>query len=256
MKIRFFIAALAGILLLSFGARAEVRFGVMNEAYPPFFTKDASGKWVGWEIELMEAVCAEMGEECRIVDIAWDGLIPALQSKKFDVIWSSMNETDERSKILNFTNKYYQTVPKLIGPKGQAKGTEPEDVVGKTIGIQVATIQSLYYQKYYADVASEKTYSTLDEAFQDLANGRIDYVFGDSIVLQEFVQSDFGRECCEDMGNVRDDREIFGSGVSGGLRKEDTELLAKLNAAIAAVRASGKYDEISAKYFDFDIYGE
>jgi len=256
MKMRFVIAALAGVFLSILGARAEVRFGVMNEAYPPFFTKDASGKWVGWEIELMEAVCAEMGEECRIVDVAWDGLIPALQTKKFDVIWSSMSKTDERSKILNFTNKYYQTVPKLIGPKGQAKGTRPEDVAGKTIGIQVSTIQGIYYQKYYADVASEKTYSTLDEAFQDLANGRIDYVFGESIVLSEFIKSDFGQSCCEDMGNVKFDAEILGVGSAGGLRKEDTELLAKLNAAIAAVRASGKYDEISAKYFDFDIYGE
>jgi len=256
MKIKSLAMAAILSLFPVLNAQAEIRFGIMNEAYPPFFTQDASGKWIGWEIELMEAVCAEMGEECSIVGIAWDGLIPALQTKKFDVIWSSMNETDERSKILNFTNKYYNTIPKLIGPKGQAKGTEPEDVAGKTIGIQVATIQSLYYQKYYASHAAEKTYATLDEAFQDLANGRIDYVFGDSIVLQEFIKSDFGQSCCEDMGNVKEDREIFGSGVSGGLRKEDTELLAKLNAAIAAVRASGKYDEISAKYFDFDIYGE
>jgi len=251
-----FIAAVVLFVFSYFGAHAEIRFGVMNEPYPPFFTKDASGKWIGWEIELMEAICAEMDEECRIVDVAWDGLIPALQSKKFDVIWSSMSKTEERSKILNFTNKYYQTVPKLIGPKKQAKGTRPEDVAGKTIGIQVATIQGVYYQKYYASVAAEKTYATLDEAFQDLANGRIDYVFGESIVLQEFIKSDFGQSCCEDMGNVKFDSEILGIGSAGGLRKEDTELLSRLNAAIAAVRTSGKYDEISAKYFDFDIYGE
>lgn len=91
--------------------------------------------------------------------------------------------------------------------------------------------------------------------FQDLAAGRIDYVFGDSLVLDTFLKSDAGKDCCADAGNVADDPEILGLGVSGGVRKDDTELKQKLNAAIAAVRASGKYDEITRKYFSFDIYG-
>jgi polar amino acid transport system substrate-binding protein len=255
---KFFATLLAGTAFAfsAFTASADVRFGIMNEAYPPFFAKDASGKWQGWEIDLMDAVCAEMKEKCSIVELSWDGLIPALQTKKFDVIWSSMSNTEERQKIIDFTDKYYNTPSKLIGAKGEKEGATAEDVKGKTIGIQVATIQSEYYKKYFAGVADEKTYQTLDEAFQDLAAGRIDYVFGDSIVLDAFVKSDAGKDCCADMGDVADDKEILGLGVSGGLRKEDTELKAKLNAAIAAVRASGKYDEISKKYFSFNIYGQ
>ncbi|PBB43754.1 amino acid ABC transporter substrate-binding protein [Mesorhizobium sp. WSM3866] len=235
-------------------ASAEVRFGIMNEAYPPFFTKDPSGKWVGWEIELMDAVCAEMKETCSVVDMSWDGLIPGLQAKKFDVIWSSMSITDERKQTIDFTDKYYNTPSKLIGAKDGTTGASPDDVSGKTIGIQVSTIQSEYYKKYFADKASEKTYTTLDEAFQDLAAGRIDYVFGDSIPLSELLKSDFGKECCKDMGNVKDDPAILGSGIGGGLRKGDQALREKLNAAITAVRANGKYAEISKKYFDFDPY--
>jgi polar amino acid transport system substrate-binding protein len=233
-----------------------VRFGIMNEAYPPFFAKDAAGTWIGWEIDLMNAVCAEMKETCSVVDVSWDGLIPALQSKKFDVIWSSMSITDERLKTIDFTNKYYNTPSKLIGPKDQKPGTTADDVADKTIGIQVSTIQSDYYKKYFAEKAEEQTYQTLDEAFQDLAAGRIDYVFGDSIALDAFLKSDFGKDCCADMGNVEDDPAVLGFGVGGGLRKDDAELKAKLNDAIAAVRASGKYDEISKKYFSFDIYGK
>jgi polar amino acid transport system substrate-binding protein len=255
---KFFATLLAGTAFAfsAFTASADVRFGIMNEAYPPFFAKDASGKWQGWEIDLMDAVCAEMKEKCSIVELSWDGLIPALQTKKFDVIWSSMSNTEERQKIIDFTDKYYNTPSKLIGAKGEKAGATAEDVKGKTIGIQVATIQSEYYKKYFAGVADEKTYQTLDEAFQDLAAGRIDYVFGDSLVLDAFVKSDAGKDCCADMGDVADDKEILGLGVSGGLRKEDTELKAKLNAAIAAVRASGKYDEITRKYFSFNIYGQ
>ncbi|ACP21814.1 putative bacterial extracellular solute-binding protein (plasmid) [Sinorhizobium fredii NGR234] len=248
---------MAGVALsLASAASAEVRFGVMNEAYPPFFTKDPSGKWVGWEIELMDAVCAEMKETCSIVDMSWDGLIPGLEAKKFDVIWSSMSITDERKKTIDFTDKYYNTPSKLIGAKDGKAGAAPDDVADKTIGIQVSTIQSEYYKKYFADKASEQSYATLDEAFQDLAAGRIDYVFGDAIPLAEFLKSDFGKDCCEDKGNVKDDPAILGTGIGGGLRKDDAALRDKLNAAIAAVRASGKYAEISKKYFDFDPYGE
>ncbi len=138
----------------------------MNESYPPFFAQDASGKWHGWEIDLMDAVCAEMKEKCSIVALSWDGLIPALESKKFDVIWSSMSNTAERQKVIDFTNKYYNTPSKLIGAKDGKPGATAEDVKGKTIGIQVATIQSNYYAKYFKDVADEKTYQTLDEAFR------------------------------------------------------------------------------------------
>ena len=255
MKIAIELAAGVALLAFATGACAEVRFGIMNEAYPPFFSKDPSGAWVGWEIELMDAVCTEMKEKCTVVDMSWDGLIPGLLSKKFDVIWSSMSITDERKKAISFTDKYYNTPSKLIGQKDGKLGVDPGTLAGKTIGIQVSTIQSDYFKKYFAAKSSEKTYSTLDEAFQDLAAGRIDYVFGDAIPLMTFVTYDMGQECCEDKGDVTDDPVILGSGIGGGLRKEDADLLGKLNAAIAAVRASGKYDEISKKYFPFDPYG-
>ncbi|KAA3521038.1 amino acid ABC transporter substrate-binding protein [Agrobacterium tumefaciens] len=254
-KISIALTATA-LVFSSLNAHAEVRFGVMNEAYPPFFTKNASGEWVGWEIDLMDAVCAEMKEKCTIVDMAWDGLLPALGAKKFDVIWSSMSITDDRKKVINFTNSYYKTPSKLIGAKDGTKAASPSELEGKSIGIQAATIQSEYYKKYFADKASEKTYATLDEAFQDLSAGRIDYVFGDSVPLAEFLKSDFGKRCCEDKGDVKDDPAILGMGIGGGLRKDDTELLARLNDAIAAIRANGKYAEISKKYFEFDPYGQ
>ena len=117
MKLLSVLLTGAALALSSAAANAEVRFGIMNEAYPPFFTKDASGKWVGWEIELMDAVCAEMKETCSVVDMSWDGLIPGLEAKKFDVIWSSMSITDERKKTIDFTDKYYNTPSKLIGAK-------------------------------------------------------------------------------------------------------------------------------------------
>jgi polar amino acid transport system substrate-binding protein len=95
------------LALTTFTAHAQdtVRFGVAAEPYPPFESKDASGKWVGFEIDLMDAVCAEMKANCSIVEVAWDGIIPALQANKFDVIWSSMLITEKRKQTIDFTHK-------------------------------------------------------------------------------------------------------------------------------------------------------
>ena len=77
-------------------AMADLKFGVAAEPYPPFTSKDASGVWVGWEVDFMNAVCAEIGEKCTIEEVAWDGIIPALQAKKFDAIMASMLITEKR----------------------------------------------------------------------------------------------------------------------------------------------------------------
>src|ERR1700746_3997427 len=100
------IALGGAIALAAFAARADdaIKFGVAAEPYPPFSSKDASGKWVGFEIDLMDAVCAKIQAKCQLVETAWDGIIPALQEKKIDVIWSSMSITDERKQKINLTD--------------------------------------------------------------------------------------------------------------------------------------------------------
>lgn len=245
--------ALAGLLFAA-DAHAEIRFGVVNEAYPPYTTKDASGKAIGWEIDLMDSVCEQLKEKCTIVDVAWDGLIPALESKKIDVIWSSMSITDERKKRINFTDKYYSALASMVGPKDGVLGVAAEQLQGKTIGIAVSTTQSAYFKKHFANIATEKSYATVDESFQDLASGRIDYVFADTGPLKEFLKTDLGKGCCEFKGTVEPDEAILGAGVGGGVRKDDDELRQKLNGAITAIRANGKYAEFNKKYFDYDPY--
>ncbi len=121
--------------------------------------------------------------------------------------------------------------------------------------MQVSTTHSAYAKKHFTEAAEIKEYQTQDEANQDLAAGRIDATQADSIALDAFLKSDQGKACCDLKGIVADDLEVLGPGVGAGLRKEDTELKDKINAAIKAIRDNGKYDEITKKYFDFDIYG-
>jgi polar amino acid transport system substrate-binding protein len=253
-KHRLSFAALAAALLLNIApAMADIRFGVAAEPYPPFTSKDASGKWVGWEVDAMDAVCAEMKDKCSIVEVAWDGIIPALTSNQIDVIWSSMLITDERKKTIDFTQMYYDTPPALIGQKDGDKDTSVEHLKGKTVGVQVSTGHERYAQKFYEPAGiTVKTYATQDEANNDLAAGRLDYVQANSSALFDYLKTDQGSACCELKAIIEkpEDTKIYGEGVGGGVRKEDTALKEKLNTAISALAKAGKFEEITSKYPD------
>ncbi|MEO6299432.1 MAG: transporter substrate-binding domain-containing protein [Paracoccaceae bacterium] len=250
---------LAAVAALAFGSAAlaaPLKIGVASEPYPPFTSPDASGNWVGWEVDFMVAICKQAAIECVITPTAWDGIIPALTSGQIDVIMSSMSITDERKKTIDFSDKYYKTPAMIVVAKGSGLKPTPEGLTGKIVGVQVSTTHEAYVQKYFAPVASEvKTYQTQDEANQDLAAGRIDAIQADSIAMDAFLASDAGKACCESAGNVADDPAILGQGVGFGLRKGDP-LLPKLNDAIKAIRADGTYDKITAKYFSSTIYSE
>lgn len=252
------VVAAAVFAMAGGAASAEtVKVGIAAEPYPPFTSPDASGKWVGWEVDIIHAVCDHAKLDCVITPTAWDGIIPALTSKKIDLIMSSMSITAEREKTIDFSDKYYNTPAAVVGPKDQKFDATPEGLKGKVLGVQVSTVHAAYAKKHFGGVAAEiKEYQTQDEANQDLAAGRIDATQADSVAMDDFLKSDQGKQCCDLKGYVADDPEILGKGIGAGLRKGDTELKDKINAAIKAVRADGTYDKITKKYFTFDIYGK
>ncbi|MCY1741964.1 transporter substrate-binding domain-containing protein [Ensifer sp. SL37] len=259
MKKALKVLAVAAAIAVSGGVAASaeaLKVGVAAEPYPPFTAPDASGKWEGWEVEFMNAMCSEAKLECVLTPVAWDGIIPALTSKKIDMIISSMSITDERLKTIDFSDKYYNTPTGIIGTKGVDMNSSPEGLKGKTLGVQVSTVHQAYAAKHFAPAGVEvKEYQTQDEANNDLAAGRLDAVQADAIALKAFLATDQGKECCEYKGDVAEDVAVIGPGVGVGLRKGETELKDKINAAIKAIRDNGTYDTFSKKYFDFDIYG-
>jgi polar amino acid transport system substrate-binding protein len=259
MKNGIKIAALAMAIGFTGLAQAEaeqVKVGFAAEPYPPFTSLDASGKWVGWEVEFADAVCKQAKLDCVITPVAWDGIIPALTSKKIDMIIGSMSITAERMKTIDFSDKYYNTPTGIIGRKDDKFDASPEGLSGKVLGVQVSTVHQDYANKHFAATAAEiKEYQTQDEANQDLAAGRVDAVQADAIALDAFLKSEAGA-CCDYKGDVAQDVDILGPGVGIGLRKEDGELKAKLNAAIKEIRDNGTYEAFSKQYFDFNIYGD
>jgi polar amino acid transport system substrate-binding protein len=222
-------------------------------AYPPFNNLEADGTLTGFDIDIARALCAEMKVECTLVTNDWDGMIPALQAKKFDAIVASMSITPERLQKVDFSAKYYNTGPAVAVPK-DSPITSVAELAGKSIGAQVSTTHANYAEKHMKD-ADVRLYPTADEYKLDITNGRVDAVVDDIVVLSEWLKSDAG-VCCKLLAALPIDEEINGKGAGIAVRKGETELAGRLSAAIKAIRENGKYKEINDKYFDFDVYGQ
>ena len=250
MNFRILLAAAAAALTIgATSARADLVFATDTSAYPPFTSKNAAGEWEGWEYDFMNKLCAEMNEKCTMIAIAWDGIIPALLEKKMDGILGSMSITDKRKEVIDFSDMYYNSAAVIIGAKNGDMDFSPEHLAGKTIGVQGATIHQNYIDKYYVPKgAVSKAYQKQDEANADLAAGRVDYLMADGVALRDYLNSDEGKACCELKGAVPDDKSVLGYGVGVGLRKEDTALRDKINAAIKSLAAKGYFEELTKKY--------
>jgi polar amino acid transport system substrate-binding protein len=223
-------------------------------AYPPFNNLEADGSLTGFDIDIAKALCAEMKVECTFVTQDWDGIIPALQAKKFDAIVASMSITPERKQKVDFTDKYYNTPPAIaVAKDSDIKEATEEGLAGKTIGAQSSTTHSNYAEAHLKK-SELKLYPTTEEYKLDLANGRIDGVIDDIVVLSEWVKTQDGA-CCKVLSTLPIDPVINGEGAGIAVRKGDDALREKFNKAIAAIRANGVYQKINAKYFPFDVYG-
>lgn len=232
----------------------KVRIGVEG-AYPPFSEVTPDGKLVGFDIDIANALCAEMKVECELVTQDWDGIIPALQARKYDAIIASMSITEERKQKVDFTNKYYNTPAKFVRKKGSGIEITKESLDGKTVGVQRATIHDNFVTEVYGDTVEVKRYGTQDEAYLDMVAGRVDLLLADSVALQGgFLETEEGKDY-EFVGPDFSDPKYFGEGAGIAVRKGEDDLRQMFNQAIDAIRANGTYKAIQDKYFDFDVYG-
>jgi arginine/ornithine transport system substrate-binding protein len=232
----------------------KLRIGVEG-AYPPFSEVGPDGKLKGFDIDMANALCAEIKAECTLVQQEWDGMIPALNARKFDAIIASMAATDERRKVVLFSDKYYNTPARLVAKAGARLDATPAGLKGRKIGVQRSTIHDRFVSATFKDSEIVR-YAKADEVYLDLAAGRVDVVMGDSVAIDGgFLKKPEGKGYAF-FGPAYNDAAFFGSGSSIALRKADDALAAKFNAAIKALRAGGGYKKIQDKYFDFDVYGQ
>lgn len=232
----------------------EIRFGVEG-AYPPFSKTEEDGSVTGFDIDLVNALCAELNAKCSLVKQDWDGIIPALLGRKFDALIATMDITDERKKKVAFTDKYQHIPARFVTKKGTDFELTETFMDGKKIGVQRATSMDVYISDNFP-LAKIKRYASADDAYLDLKTDRLDYVIADSAAISGGLLAKQGGDQFEFVGPKLNDSEWFGYGAGIAVRKQDKDLVAQLNKAIATIRANGTYKTIQDKYFTFDVYGE
>jgi len=259
------VATIIALGMLSLGVDAkewkEIRLA-SEGAYPPFNTIGADGALGGFDIDIGNALCAEMQAKCTWVKQEWDGMIPALNARKFDAIIASMSITEERQKQVDFSDKYYATPLGLVAKKGSPLTPTAESLKGKKVGVQRGTVADNFATKFWEPKGvSLVRYGKQDEAYLDLTAGRLEAALADALEADGgFLTKPEGAAYAfmgsRMFGATPEEKAVIGDGVGVAVRKKDTDLKAQFNKALAAIRANGTYETLRKKYFDYDIYGQ
>ncbi|WP_314918626.1 transporter substrate-binding domain-containing protein [Pseudomonas helleri] len=231
----------------------ELRFGV-DPSYAPFESKAADGSLVGFDIDLGNAICAELKVKCKWVESDFDGMVPGLKANKFDGVISSMTVTPAREKVIDFSNELFSGPTSLVYKKGSGLSADTASLKGKTVGYEQGTIQEAY-AKAVLDKAGVKTqaYANQDQVYADLISGRLD------ASVQDMLQAELGflkspQGAGYEISAAIDD-PLLPSKTAVGIKKGNQALQTLLNKGIKALHDDGTYTKIQQKHFgDLNLY--
>ena len=230
----------AATLAATFAASAltaeTIRMGTEG-AYPPYNFINDSGEIDGFEREVGDELCKRAGLECTWVTNEWDSIIPNLVSGNYDTIIAGMSITAERDEVIDFTQEYFPPDPSAY----VALSGAGMDVKGGVVAAQTATIQAAYVAESGATLVE---FATPEETVAAVRSGEADAVLADFAYLKPIVDASGGEL------TIVDDSVSIGGGVGMGIRESDGELKAKMDAAIASMKADGTLSDLIAKWFD------
>ena len=243
-------AAMAAVTLVAgCGSSADKKDGAsgdqktlvvgMEPTFPPFeFTEN--DKYIGFDIDLANAIGEKMGTKVEVKSLGFDALIPALKSGQIDLIAAGMDATDERKKQIDFTDVYYQGGYTIVVPTGNTDITGYDSIAGKTVGAQVGSKAADYAREHGANV---KEFDTNTQGWMELEAGTCDAVSIDKAVAQYYLQQG-GKDKLKIVGEP-----ITSRGVAMGISKDKPELSKQVNEALKEIKADGTYAKIYKKWF-------
>jgi octopine/nopaline transport system substrate-binding protein len=264
--------ALSGLVVPASAKDWKTATITLEGAYAPWNMTNADGTLGGFEPELAKVLCERAKIECTLVASDWDGMIPALNAGKFDVIMDALSITEERKQIIDFTVPYAATPAAFAtakdSPLANAAGTGAtikmtpgqtgvkeidalkEAFKGKTIGIQAATVYAKFVYDNFGDIAQIREYKTGADRDLDLQNGRIDLGFDDAVYFNSAFETAGGALAFTGPEIIG---PIWGEGEGLGIRKADTDLRDKFSEAIKSALADGTVKNLSMKWFKVDV---
>lgn len=209
---------------------------VTEATFPPYEYYDGT-EIVGIDIEIAQAIADELGMTLEVEDMAFDSLIAAVQSGKADMAAAGMTVTEDRLKNVNFSDPYATGIQVII-VKEDSDIKSVDDLNGKTVAVQTGTTGEIYAEDIEDVTISSFTKAT--DAVLEVINGKADAMMIDNEPAKKYVDANEGLKILEEEFTVED--------YAIAIAKENTDLLDKINGALANLKSSGKLDEIVAKY--------
>lgn len=213
-----------------------------DPTFAPFEFMDNQNKPTGFDVDLINAIAAEMGYKTQIVSSSFDGLIPSLQAGNYDTVIAAMTITPERQQSVDFSDKYLMATQFVAVKKGSSI-TSVADLKGKKIGVQNSTTGQTVMEGMGIN---PKKYEAIPDAMNDLLNGGIDAVVADSPVVLYFLKQNPNANIQYLKGDFP--KEFYGIAV----KKGNADLQAKINESLKKLQDSGKYNDIYKKWFNED----
>lgn len=241
-----FAALVLGMALAGSAMAAEKTYvnGIDGGGFPPYAYVDKTGKTVGFDVESVEWIGKKMGFKVKHQPVEWSAIIPALEAKKIDMIASGMSATAERAKRVNFSNPYYQVTQVLVVKADNKLSLKDMLTTGKKIGVQRGTVTAKYLEELSKKPGMKFSlvmYDSSDLSMQDLPIGRIDGSGMDNTIAKEVLKKDKKTKV---VGTFDAAPENYGYAV----RKDDAELLKKLNDGLKLLMADPYWKELKKKY--------
>lgn len=238
-KLLAMVAVLACVLSMAACGSSDDKTLIMatNAEFPPYEFYEGD-EIVGIDAEFAAAIAEKLGMELKIEDMAFDSIIPAVQSGKADFGAAGMTVTEDRMKEVDFSETYYTGRQVIIVAEDNTEITGPDDLEGKKIGVQQGTTGDIYASDDYGDENVER-YNKGFEAVQALQQGKVDAVIIDDQPAQTFVDENEGLKILETEYVEEEYALCF---------KKDSELVEKVNKAIAELKEDGTFDKIIDKY--------
>jgi len=220
------------------GAKPIPKVGTSAD-FPPFeFQDEKTGAYLGFDIDLIRAVGAAAGMEVQIVNTAWDGLIPGLLTGNYDCIMSAMTITDERLKAVAFSDPYFSAGQVIVTRAKDPSIQAVEELEGKKISVQIGTTGDLAASDIKG--ATVKRFNMAPDAIQEVRNGGVA-----ACIIDLAVAAEIAKEYKDIKFGEPFTMEYYGIAI----RKNNADLIKKINRALASLKASGEYDKIYANWF-------
>jgi lysine-arginine-ornithine-binding protein len=245
------VLMVVAVVIVTAFTGCKAQSGTLNwgtdPTYAPFEYADAGNKPTGFDVEMMEAIAAKMGRTSNLTSGAFDGLLLALQGKKFDAVCAAMTITPDREKEVLFSIPYYRADMGIMYNPAKNNITKPEDLVGKTVGVQTGTTGETSAKLIIG--VKVNSYPDIQLATLDLENGKVDAVVNDYPVCTAYASTHPTLKVIDTTSIAGHDlTQMYGIAV----RTDDTQLKADIDAALRKMGSDGTYADLYRKYFFAD----